>query len=382
MSRGVGKVLGVVAAIALPFAAPAIAGAIGLSSAVGSIAASMGVSGSMIGAVGGAVGSGIVGAVGGAATSALTGGDVGQGALLGGLGGALSGGFSGYKAAKGALDAARTGGAGAGAVAAGAAGATQSAVNVPGSWTTATGSYAPGVTIDGVAQGGAQGLTGTASATGANVAAQGGARTILGNISKSLGNVAPEIMQKAAVYLASGVLSGTSAREQQLIQQAARRMKEIENQDKALYDAMIAEANSISPEDRGMNWYNDAKLQGIAAGEAALENVSPRMQGAIPEVQRRALQDASLNATLAYRQGHESGTNQRRAALGAAAAIPRSNAALGALGLETDAAARRAASASGIRSALGGIFTTDPGENEDPRIGTGSQETGVQMGYI
>ncbi len=73
MSKGVKKVLGVVAAIAVPFVAPPIAGAIGVSSAVGQAA----------------VGAGL-----GAAASAATGGNPVVGAVTGGAGTfARAGGF-------------------------------------------------------------------------------------------------------------------------------------------------------------------------------------------------------------------------------------------------------------------------------------------------
>jgi len=71
MSKGVKRVLGVVAAIAVPFAAPALASAIGVSSTLGPAA----------------VGAGL-----GAAASAIGGGDPLTGALLGGFGTFAAGG--------------------------------------------------------------------------------------------------------------------------------------------------------------------------------------------------------------------------------------------------------------------------------------------------
>lgn len=88
MSKGVKKILGVVAAIAIPFAAPAIAGALGASSALAGTA-----TGAFLGTAGG---SALTGAVLGGAASAATGGDPLTGALLGGLGGfSGAGGFKG-----------------------------------------------------------------------------------------------------------------------------------------------------------------------------------------------------------------------------------------------------------------------------------------------
>lgn len=86
MSKGVKKVLGVVAAVAIPFAAPAIAGAMAGSAAL---------AGTGFGAfLGTAGGSALTGAVLGGATAALTGGNPLMGAAMGGLGGfAGAGGF-------------------------------------------------------------------------------------------------------------------------------------------------------------------------------------------------------------------------------------------------------------------------------------------------
>lgn len=96
MSKGVKKVLGVVAAIAIPFAAPAIAGAIAGSSAL---------AGTGFGAfMAGAGGSALTGAALGGATAALTGGDPLRGALTGGIGGfAGGGGFEGLFGGAGTL---------------------------------------------------------------------------------------------------------------------------------------------------------------------------------------------------------------------------------------------------------------------------------------
>lgn len=94
MSKGVKKVLGVVAAIAVPFVAAPLAGMIASSGALGAAAS---------GFLGTAAGAGVTGAVLGGATSALTGGDPLTGALMGGFGGFTSaGGFRGLFGAPGA----------------------------------------------------------------------------------------------------------------------------------------------------------------------------------------------------------------------------------------------------------------------------------------
>jgi hypothetical protein len=81
-SKGVKKVLGVVAMVAIPFAAPAISSSIAASGFLGATASSV---------AGTWVGSAIVGAGLGAVTAKVTGGDP----LMGALGGAIGGGFGG-----------------------------------------------------------------------------------------------------------------------------------------------------------------------------------------------------------------------------------------------------------------------------------------------
>jgi len=89
MSKGVKKVLGIVAAIAIPFVAPMIAGALGTAMAGAGWAST----GAFLGTAGG---SALTGAVLGGAASGLTGGNPLTGALMGGLGGfAGAGGFQG-----------------------------------------------------------------------------------------------------------------------------------------------------------------------------------------------------------------------------------------------------------------------------------------------
>ena len=81
-SKGLKKVIGVVAMIAIPFAAPAISAAIGASGFLGATASAV---------AGTWVGSAVVGAGLGAVSAAITGGDWKKGALGGAIGGALGG---------------------------------------------------------------------------------------------------------------------------------------------------------------------------------------------------------------------------------------------------------------------------------------------------
>lgn len=88
MSRGVRRILGVVAAIAIPFAAPAIAGALAGSAALAGTA-----TGAFLGTAGG---SALTGAVLGGTAAAATGQNPLVGAAMGGVGGfAGAGGFQG-----------------------------------------------------------------------------------------------------------------------------------------------------------------------------------------------------------------------------------------------------------------------------------------------
>ena len=94
-SKGVKKVLGVVAMVAIPFAAPAIASSIGLSTFLGTTA---------IGAASTWVAPALVGAGLGAISAKITGGDV----LKGAIGGAIGGGIGGFAKGLGATQAATT----------------------------------------------------------------------------------------------------------------------------------------------------------------------------------------------------------------------------------------------------------------------------------
>jgi len=84
MSKGIKKVLGIVAAIAIPFAAPMIAGALGASAALAGTGF-----GTFLGTAGG---SALTGAALGGLSSAATGGDPLRGAIFGGIGGFAGGG--------------------------------------------------------------------------------------------------------------------------------------------------------------------------------------------------------------------------------------------------------------------------------------------------
>ncbi len=362
MSKGAKAVIGVVASVLIPFAAPVIAGAIAGSSLVGGFVSAIGGSitaalggGAFGAAVAGGLGSGLVGAGLGAASAALTGGDIGKGALYGGVGSALTGGLKAFSAAK---TAATTGPNGAFPTVGEAAAAGPATGGVGG--------------LGGIVPGGITSVSGTPIVAGAE-----GAKTILGQIGAGLGEAAPRILKQAATYLVSGVLSATSADEQRQIQLAAQRMRELQGQNDQLYQQLLQEAQSIDPNARGEQWFNDAKIQGIAATEAAVERVNPRNQGAIAEVTRAGFIDALRNATIASRTGYDQAVNERRSAINTAATFPRTNAALGALDLATEEETRRGRRREGIASAITGLFTPDPGENPDPRV----RDQALQAGY-
>jgi hypothetical protein len=165
-------------------------------------------------------------------------------------------------------------------------------------------------------------------------------------------------------------MSGTSAQEKALIAQAAARMRQIEQQDKRLYDMMLSEALAINPEDSATQAYNTANIRGIAATEAAVEAINPRNRGEISEVTRAGLINASRAATEASGAAANYAADARRSALGNLGTMPRSNAALGVLALEQTRRADQATRAAGIRSALGTVITEDPGTaTEDELLG-------------
>jgi len=101
-SKGLKKVIGVVAMVAIPFAAPAISASIAASGFLGATASAV---------AGTWVGSAVVGAGLGAVSAAITGGDWKKGAI----GGAIGGGLGGLASSKVSNPAWMSGGAGAGA---------------------------------------------------------------------------------------------------------------------------------------------------------------------------------------------------------------------------------------------------------------------------
>ncbi len=356
MSKGAKRVLGVVAAIAIPFAAPFIATAIAGSAVVGGFVSAVGggitaaLGGGALGAaVAGGIGSGLVGAGLGAASAALTGGNVKQGALMGGLGSALSGGLKAFGAAKTAV----TGPNGAFPTIAQANAAIPA---VPGAGVTGAGGFVAG---------------GPAAAAGG----------VLGGVTSKIGAalggaVSPEMLARVATFLVSGQLSGDPD-EDKLVAEYAERARALDKDLDALYNQRLAQADQIDPEARQRQSYTEAQLQGIAASDAAVESVAPRAQHAIPEVARRGLQTAALNATLAGSNAYTNAQSEKSNALTALAGMPRGNAAGDIARIRDNAASNRAGRQRGITSAISGLATGAglfgelPKENEDPRLQAG-----------
>lgn len=189
MSKGVKKLIGVVAAIAVPFVAPAIAGAIGISSTLGTAA----------------VGAGL-----GAAASAIFGGNPLLGALTGGLGTfAAGGGF-------------------------------QNMFGGPG-MTTGTPLYAqPGMTGAGLLPPAAT-ATGTAAGVGAGAATTG--QTVLQSGIAALTD--PATLARITLLAASGDMTGLSAAEEELVNLRKQELQEIAATNQELFDQQVEAARNF-----------------------------------------------------------------------------------------------------------------------------------------
>ena len=213
MSKGVKKVLGVVAAIAIPFVAPGIAATLGVSTTLGTAA----------------VGAGL-----GAATSALTGGDPLLGAMTGGLGTfAAGGGFQNMFGGSQPLVAGQQ------AVGGGLAG--------PG-MTTGTPLYQQA----GYAAGGAQSLLppaagAGAAASGAASAASGAASAASGGLSEFFSQVTQGLLNNPAgvTQLAMTVFGRPP---QQLTEAEQAQLEELEQMavdDRELFEQRVRAANEM-----------------------------------------------------------------------------------------------------------------------------------------
>lgn len=280
MSKGVKKAIGIVAAVAIPFAAPAILGVVAGSAAVSSIAGGA-VSGFLATAAGKTIGSAVIGA----GLGALTGGK--KGAIAGAIGGGIGGFSAGLKTAGTAANAANTGGAGP-ATTGGWSSMAGPATNTPG-WSS------------------------MASTAGASAApASIGSRLLsgAGRVLSSMGLNDPNMLGRAAMYVASGVLAKGTKPEDPLFQQYVNRLKQLEQVDNQLYQQTmqvaqqnLAEAEAIDPTGEGMRAANQAKIQTLAAGEQSLEGVPQNQAGLRTSQTRQYYTDAARYAAASFTQG-------------------------------------------------------------------------------
>lgn len=206
MSKGVKKVLGVVAAVVVPFVAPAIAGAIGISSALGPAA----------------VGAGL-----GAAAAAATGGNPLLGAALGGVGTFAAGGTQPLVAGQKSVGGGLFGGPG---------------------MTTGTPLYQQA----GYLQGGASSLlppAATATGTGAGyleagtAAAAGAGRKALQSGIAALTD--PATLARITLLAATGDMTGVSAAEEELVNLRKQELQQIAATNQELFEQQVREANNF-----------------------------------------------------------------------------------------------------------------------------------------
>lgn len=280
MSKGVKKVLGVVAAVAIPFVAPAIAGAIGISSTLGTAA----------------VGAGL-----GAATSALAGGDPLLGAVTGGLGTfAAGGGFQNMFGGPQPL--------------------------IAGQQSVGGGLFGgPGMTVGDpnalAGLSGAQLLPPAATATGTAAGAATTGQTILQSGIAALTD--PATLARITLLAASGDMTGLSAAEEELVNLRKQELQEIAATNQELFDQQVEAArnfmqmaaqNAPNPQQA----FAETKIaterqlaeqtRGLGAGEAALAQ------------RRAAIRGTQTGATAAAAEearGRQTQTSLMQAGLGA-----------------------------------------------------------------
>lgn len=228
MSKGVKKVLGVVAAIAVPFVAPAIAGAIGVSTAVGQAA----------------VGAGL-----GAAASAVTGSNPVVGALTGGVGtfaraGGLDNVFGGPQPLVAGQESVG------GGLLSGSPGMTtgtplyQSADYLTGGAQAVLPGAAPAVTA---------GLTTAGTLVGGadvgTLAGGGGADTLSSGLQSGISALTDPATLARITLLATmadtGDMAGVSAAEQELVELRKQELREIASTNQELFDLQVKAANDF-----------------------------------------------------------------------------------------------------------------------------------------
>lgn len=343
MSKGMKKVVGIVAAVAIPFAAPAILGALGASAALSGIASSV------VGTIGiraaTALGSAAVGAALGAGTAAIMGQSVGRGALMGGIGGGIGGWSAGANAAR-----------------------TAATVSGPGGAFPTVGQAAAGVPQ--VAGAGVVGAGGLPVAGAAATAGGGGMLAQAASLATRMG-VTSAMAQQALIALASGVATAPTDAEKRLQREYEDALRQQYATDQEGFRRLLAEAEGISPEDFQTRYFQEAQLQGIAATNAALENVNPRNEGAYSEIERQGLQDAALNASLAGSEGFQAGQAGRRAGLEAAYNRTPRNPYGAIIDSRNARDQRRSDDAAGFRGLITGITRgglPDAAENPDDEI--------------
>lgn len=303
--KGIGKILGVVAAIAIPFAAPAIFGAIAASGVLGTGLAAAATSGT-IGALTSTIGAAAVGGImnaGIAYASGARGGDVWQAAGMG----ALQGGIGGYSRAASAANAAQA-----------STNAGTTMATTPG-----TGLTAPGVDISGIGAGP------NAMATATNATAAPGVMNSLrsmfgaGTSSLDLNRIGAAIVNAAVNGQSMGRLDGLVARQR-------AELEALKTSDRAVYDQRIAAATQMLHDADKMDpaWMARVRMADVAGMEAianrqAMRNIATRKDGSLDEGQKRAYERSGALHTarskaLVYNKAYTDGQTAQQGARAAA----------------------------------------------------------------
>lgn len=311
MSKGLKKVLPIVAAIAIPFAAPAIVGSIAASGALGAT-----LTGALGTTAGFTAGTALTGAALGAGTAALSGQNVGRGALFGGI----AGGLGGFAQGPAQLQSAGIG--------------TESLAGLGGPATTGYAGAAPvplatgtaGATVPGAGVLQPQFLGADAVSRVAQAGAGGAPTTFMQALRQVPGNIAarfrdPEALAdltlRAGGMLAGSAIAGTglSPQEQQLLQAQQEELAWLRENNQAEFNRRLSEAQQLLGEARYFDpeyfGLQAARRQQVSGAIAEREGIRG-LTGAQREAeQRRFRLGTARSAGTAYDVGFGEGVRGR-----------------------------------------------------------------------
>jgi len=323
VSKGLKTILAIAGSVLIPFAAPALIGASGFLTGVA-------------GAIGTTATNALVSAGLGAVKGAVLGEDIGRSALMAGAG-SLTSSF-GSKIGSATSTTARNAGTASNVTNAATNAAAPAGLNTAtnaaaGSGLASAGTGLAGASpaLAGLATNGAQAASLASGVSGAIRAAG----STVGNVVRSipgLGDLTADRFMAAAAPLLGSAVSGAadmSAQEQALLRQQTEALRQLQSSNKALFDAKMAEAMSMSNDARQMNPEYFARLaanRALVQGSVAKTSGIRGMVGERRQAEGRRFDlGAQRNIGTAYTTGYGTGLNSRaQMRQSAAAAMPSS----------------------------------------------------------